>query len=80
MKTNDLKKGARVRLASGWYATLMDNRKGNTRDAKVEGHLTEIGSVYSHDIIYLVDEKGTHIIEHTPAQLKLKKMVQSFGM
>lgn len=78
VKTNDLKKGARIQLNNGWYATIADNMKGNTRMATVEGIYTETGSVYAHDI------KKAHIdgvwldIEHTPAQLKLKNMVASF--
>ena len=51
VKTNDLKKGTRVRLANGWYATLVDNARGNARMANVEGYVTEIGSVYAHDIV-----------------------------
>jgi hypothetical protein len=80
MKTNDLKKGTRVRLSNGWYAILVDNLKGNTRDAKVFGNVTEIGSVYSHDIVSAQVDGKDVTVEHTPAQLKLKKMVQSFGM
>ena len=82
MKTNDLKKGDRVRLANGWYATIADNMKGNTRMADVEGLYHEIGSVYSHDIVEVrrvnTDLRGdAHWvnIEHTPAQLNLRKLV-----
>jgi hypothetical protein len=79
VKTNDLKKGARIQLACGWFATIADNAKGNTRDALVEGYVTEQGSVYSHDIAYAIQQDGTRIaIEHTPAQVKLKKQVESF--
>jgi hypothetical protein len=35
MKTNDLKRGARVVLTNGWEADIMDNMKGNTRLARV---------------------------------------------
>ena len=55
LKTNDLKKGTRVLLANGWYATLADNAKGNTRMATVEGFVTETGSVYAHDIVQAYD-------------------------
>jgi hypothetical protein len=76
MKTNDLKKGDRVRLRSGWYATIEDNRKGDIRRATVEGYFTETGSVYSHDIVCMVHpEKGAAYIEHTPAQVKLRNQV-----
>lgn len=83
MKTNDLKKGARVRLAgTGWYATIADNKKGNVRLADVEGLYREIGSVYAHDIEWAQVFDGTQMIErwekveHTPAQLKLKATVE----
>jgi hypothetical protein len=80
MKTNDLKKGARVQLRNGWEAEIADNMKGNTRMAKVFGDYTEIGSVYSHDIMYafvtapLMDGPTQIRIKHTPAQLKCRQM------
>ena len=76
MKTNDLKKGTRIELACGWFATLVDNRKGNTRIADVEGDFREMGSVYSHDIIRALVEKDGQmvwvLVEHTANQLKCK--------
>jgi hypothetical protein len=79
MRTNDLKKGARILLANGWFATIADNARGNTRIATVEGYETETGSVYSHDIAFAIQSDGTRVaIEHTPAQLKLKAQVASF--
>lgn len=57
MKTNELKKGDRVILRhTSWPATVMDNRKGNTRMCEVRGMYTEMGSVYSHDIEYYVPD------------------------
>ena len=80
MKTNDIKKGVRFRLMNGWYATMRDNKRGNTRMAEVEGMYTEIGSVYAHDIISAqFGEEGCWIdIEHTKAQIKLRKTVEEF--
>jgi len=79
MKTNDLKKGARVRLAgTGWEADIWDNKKGNTRVALVYGWETEAGSVYSHDIEAVLVEGKWLPIEHTPDQMKLKKQVATF--
>jgi len=78
MKTNELKKKTRVLLRCGWYATLEDNLKGNTRYAKVEGYVTEIGSIYSHDIVEYLDNNGTwQKVEHTDKQKNLKKLVNS---
>ena len=50
MKANDIKKGTRIQLKNGWFATMADNRKGNIRYAEVEGYFTELGSIYSADI------------------------------
>lgn len=83
MKTNDIKKGARIKLACGWEADMADNAKGNIRMAKVYGFETEIGSVYSHDIVAVKSPANPNIwlaVEHTPAQIKLKKQVRALGM
>lgn len=80
MKTNDLKKGARVMLRNGWQATIADNARGNTRMATVEGYYTETGSVYSHDIASWRDAHGAWFpVEHTTAQLKLRKKLAGLG-
>jgi hypothetical protein len=74
MVTNDLKKGDLVQLANGWMARIADNRKGATRMCTVYGFHTEMGSVYSHDIIQLVDEAtGLRTwISHTEKQKAVK--------
>lgn len=80
MKTNDLKKGARIKLRNGWFGTIADNAKGQTRMATVEGFETETGSVYSHDImsVLIPSQLGAaerwEPIEHTPAQIKLRSI------
>lgn len=76
MKTNDIKKGWRVQLRSGWWGTMKDNGRGNTRIVEVEGVYTETGSVYAHDIRLAIDPAtGTsYTIEYTPAQLKCRAM------
>ena len=81
MKTNDLKKGIRVKLRNGWEADIADNARGNIRMAKVYGTYTDIGSVYAHDIVAFYSVLGVwEPIEHTPAQIKLSKQVAVFGM
>jgi hypothetical protein len=80
MLTNDLKKGARVQLRNGWYATVMDNGRGNTRVCEVEGMYTEIGSVYAHDIIKHFTKDGEIVlVEHTEKQMKLREQVMVMG-
>ena len=79
MKTNEIKKGMRVKLRNGWYGTMMDNMRGNTRMVEVEGYETEIGSVYSHDIA-MVKVDGIWMMVHlTPAQLKLRTSVEAWA-
>ena len=79
MKTNDLKKGDRVQLRNGWFATVKDNLKGNTRMLEVEGFCTEMGSVYAHDIVLKINASGINeAIEHTDVQIKLMNTVKSF--
>ena len=84
MKTNDLKKGDRVQLRNGWFATIADNLKGNTRMATVEGYETETGSVYSHDIIRVIDtvfvNEGDINIEHTQSQDNLRANLLRLGL
>lgn len=80
MKTNDLKKGTRIKLANGWEADIMDNMKGNTRLARVFGYADECGSIYAHDIVaYKVNDEWRTDIEYTPAQFKCKKAVKFMG-
>jgi len=82
MKTADIKKGMRIRMRNGWYGTMMDNQRGTTRMVEVEGHYTEIGLVYSHDIVMALPIKGGiwEIIDHTNKELKVQEMdAQIFG-
>jgi hypothetical protein len=78
MKTNDIKKGARVMLRNGWEADMADNARGNTRIAKVYGYETETGSIYSHDIAKVKVDGVWQDVEHTDAQLKLREKILSF--
>ena len=82
MKTNDIKKGMRIHMRNGWNGTMYDNLRGNTRMAEIEGHYTEIGSVYSHDIIraQVLPDAQWDTIEHTPAQIKLRSKIERLGL
>ena len=81
MKTNDIKKGMRIKQANGWEGAMMDNKKGNTRMVEVEGLYTEIGSIYSHNIVAVqVDGEWVEDIEYTDSQEKCRAMNNSlFG-
>lgn len=59
MLINDLKKGDRVILENGWFATVADNRKGGIRKMlTVEGYATETGDVYVDEIMAYVESDG----------------------
>lgn len=79
MKTNELKKGQRVKLRNGWEADIADNMRGNTRLAKVYGHYTETGSVYAHDIMLYKSDDEWKSVEHTAAQHKHMDLVRRMG-
>lgn len=79
MKTNDLKKGDKVKLRNGYGAVIEDNKKGNIRLAKVFGAYTEIGSVYAWDIVSSTIGDNTEMIELTPSQIKAQKLNNSLG-
>lgn len=73
--TNELKKGDRVTLKCGWQATLEDNKKGNIRLATVEGVVTEMGSIYAHDILLAQKDGQAYIVKPTDAQKKQMKTI-----
>lgn len=82
MLTNEIRKGDRILLRNGWYGTMKDNARGQTRIAEVEGFYTETGSVYAHDIVAAqkVDGGQWTRITHTPAQEQLRLRLVSMGM
>jgi len=75
MKANDLKKGDRVRLNNGWFATIEDNKKGAIRMATVEGFVTEMGSIYAADIKLKVIDWGDGMTEWVPVEVPDKHKV-----
>ena len=86
MKTNDIKKGMKVRtgqLGSSVSGIMLDNMKGNTRLVDVKGSeigmFDEMGSVYSHDILMVEVDGEWQEVEYTEAQLKLKKQTSAMG-
>jgi hypothetical protein len=77
VQTNDLKADTEVALANGCLARLVDNRKGAVRLAMVKGQVEEVGSVYAHDIVKAKVNGIWEVVEHTPAQHKLREVVRS---
>lgn len=78
MKTSEIKKGMRILLSNGWYGTMMDNMRGTTRLAEVEGYYTEVGSVYSYDIVAVEVNGQFQKVDYTEKELKLKKTVAEY--
>ena len=78
VKTNDLKKGTQIRLQNGWEARIEDNARGNRRMCTVYGDFTEMGSVYSHDIVSAEVDGEWVEVEHTDSQIALRSEVAAF--
>ena len=77
----DVKKGTRVFLRNGWEAKVEDNTvNSQTRTCTVYGDFTEMGSVYTTDIVeaMMPDGQWTTVV-HTPAQLKAAQARKGWG-
>jgi hypothetical protein len=80
VSSKEIKKGTKVILRNGWKATIEDNKTtSHTRMATVQGDFTEMGSVYSTDIVEAMFDGLWFIVEHTPAQLKAAQMRKGWG-
>jgi hypothetical protein len=78
IRTDQLKKGARVRMRNGWEAIVVKECDGNTLIAKVFGAFTETGSVYAHNIVAtMVDGKWIDV-EMTEEQARFYREVKPF--
>lgn len=78
----DVRKGTQVVLRNGWKATVEDNTVNqHTRVCTVYGFETEMGSVYSTDIVEAQMADGSwHTVQHTPAQLKSRAARKAWGI
>lgn len=74
MHIKDVKKGDRVLLRNGWEAKTLESARKTTVLCEVYGYCTECGSVYGHDIVRVVNEKGywEDVTEYTPGQIRCK--------
>lgn len=84
MLANEIKEGRVGYLNNGWRFTMRDNMRGVVRVAEVEGFFTETGSIYMHDIDYVINDEGEpEAVEFTPAQQKqiaqIKEGLSVFG-
>jgi len=78
MKTADIKKGMRILMSNGWEGTMLDNMRGTTRLAEIEGTYTEAGSVYSYDIEMAEVDGVWYKIEYTDKEKKIKALNEAF--
>jgi hypothetical protein len=77
----DVKKGTRVALRNGWEAEVLDNLTNRqTRMCKVFGEYTEMGSVYTSDIVSAQMPDGVwHVVVHSTKTLELANARKSWG-
>jgi hypothetical protein len=77
----DVRKGSRVQLRNGWEADVADNMvNSQTRMCTVYGDYTEMGSVYSTDIVSARMADGTwQFVQHTPRALAIHKARTAWG-
>jgi hypothetical protein len=85
MKTNEIKKGMRIKsvqLGAPVTGIMMDNMRGNTRMVSTKGSevglFDETGSIYSHDIVLVETDSGWEEVEHTEKQIELKNKIKDF--
>ena len=81
VEMKDVRKGTRVVLRNGWEAEVLDNQvRQSTRMCKVYGVHTEMGSVYSTDIVSAQMPDGVwHVVRHSTKQLVAAKNRQLAG-
>ena len=88
MKTNDIKKGAKIRstqLGVPVSGVMLDSMRGNIRLIDTKGSevglFDEAGSVYAYDIVEAENAKGEwELVEHTKEQLELKQKINGIGL
>jgi len=85
MKKKEIKKGMKIKsvqLGQECSGVMADNMKGNRRLVDVKGSevglFDEIGSVYSHDIVWAKGPDGWVRVTHTPAQIQLREEVKNY--
>ena len=85
MKTNEIKKGMRIKsvqLGVPVSGIMADNMRGDRRMVDVKGSeigmFDEIGSVFSHDIVMCEVDGKWVTVEHTKKQMELKYQVDQF--
>lgn len=76
----DIRKGTRIVLKNGWEADVLDNLTNRqTRMCKVYGTYTEMGSVYTSDIVQAHVGGYWEVVTHDTKTLKIAQERAKFG-
>ncbi|MGE0155676.1 MAG: hypothetical protein AB7T17_01445 [Geobacter sp.] len=73
---DQIKKGMRLMLRSGWEAVVVKPPEDNTLIAKVYGQFTETGSIYLQDIESVMVDGEWVEVEFTGEQAQFHDMLQ----
>ena len=81
MRINDVKKGMNIRMTSGRFGKMMDNKRGNIRMVEVTNGIfgPEIGSVYAKDILEVEVDGVFEPVNLSEAQIKAARLIRSAG-
>lgn len=83
IKTNDVKKGAKVIFFNGKEGEVMDNKRGNLRMVKVEvifqPGMYDIGDDYAHNWEFAVQNGVKYLVDHTDSQGKTRDLLHEMG-
>lgn len=82
MKANDIKKGMKIVMKSGFEGIMADNLRGNIRLVTLEGYCgRETGSEYIHKIarVFNPETQKWEPVELSPAQQKKADATRAAG-
>ena len=79
IRVDQLKKGTRVKLRSGWEAIVEKHCDGLTLIGKVFGDFTETGSIYAHDVMAAYIDGTWEEIELTEEQKQSCELARFFN-
>jgi hypothetical protein len=76
----EVRKGTKVALRNGWEAEVLDNLTNRQTRMCKYGKYTEMGSVYSSDIVSAQDEDGVwHVVTHSTKTLQTAQARKMWG-
>jgi len=78
LRTDQLRKGMRIKLRNGWEALVVEECKENILEAKVFGDFTETGSIYAHDVVAVQIDGSWVEVKMTEAQRRFHGELSRF--